>query len=253
MRILVLGGTGEASALARALAARADLDAVLSFAGRTTIPQVWPIRIRIGGFGGVEGLAAYLRDEKIDAVVDATHPFAAQMSRHAQGACAKAGTPIAVLTRPAWCPQPHDRWISVAGMNEAAAALGSTPKRVFLTVGRLQLAAFEAGPQHHYLVRSIEPMDPPPRLPHLTFIAGRGPFDVAAELALMQSEAIDILVTKNSGAPATYAKIEAARELGLAVVMIERPVQAEGSVFHDPADVLAWLDCLPREAAHAAD
>jgi precorrin-6A/cobalt-precorrin-6A reductase len=251
MRILVLGGTGEASALARALAARPDLDAILSFAGRTKIPEGWPIRIRVGGFGGVEGLEHYLREENIEALVDATHPFAARISRNAQAACSAVGTPIMILTRPAWRREAGDRWIFVCDMTEAAAALGGEPKRVFLTIGRLEIAAFEAAPQHRYLVRSIEPLDPPPRLPHLHFIAARGPFDVAAELALMQNEKIDILVTKNSGAPATFAKIEAARQLGLPVVMIERPQQPDAPAVHDPAEVLAWIDRLRRERLQA--
>ncbi len=251
MRILVLGGTGEASALARALAARPDLDAILSFAGRTKIPEGWPIRIRIGGFGGIEGLAQYMREERIEALVDATHPFAARISRNAQAACAQIGAPIMILTRPAWRREVGDRWIFVFDMPEAAAALGGEPKRVFLTIGRLELAAFEAAPHHHYLVRSIEPLDPLPRLPHLQFIAARGPFDVAAELALIQNEKIDILVTKNSGAPATFAKIEAARQLGLPVVMIERPEQPDAPSVHDPADVLAWIDRLRREPLQA--
>jgi precorrin-6A/cobalt-precorrin-6A reductase len=247
MRILVLGGTGEAGALARELAARPDLDAILSFAGRTKIPDGWPISTRVGGFGGIEGLVAYLRAERIDAVVDATHPFAARISRNAQAACASTGTPIIVLTRPAWLREANDRWICVPTLAAAPAALGPARKRVFLTIGRLELAVFEAAPQHHYLVRSIEPLDPPPRLPHFHFIAARGPFDVAAERALMQSENIDILVTKNSGAPATFAKIEAARQLGLAVVMIDRPEQSSATAVYDPSDVLAWID-RPRHA-----
>jgi precorrin-6A/cobalt-precorrin-6A reductase len=244
MRILVLGGTGEASALAQLLGGRPDLDTILSFAGRIRIPQGWPVQIRIGGFGGIDGLVGYLRNEAIDAVVDATHPFAAQMSRHAQAACSRVGTPLVALTRPAWQAEPQDHWIGVADMNAAAAALGALPRRVFLTVGRLHVAVFEMAPQHHYLMRSIEMPDPPPRLPHLKFIAGKGPFDVAAELALMQSEAIDILVTKNSGAPATFAKIEAARQLRLPIVMIERPQQSGMIAFYDPAEVMAWIDRL---------
>ncbi len=251
MRILVLGGTSEASALAQVLGGRPDLDTILSFAGRIRIPEGWPVRTRIGGFGGIDGLVAYLRSEAVDAVVDATHPFATQMSRHAQAACAATGTPFALLTRPAWRYEPQDHWIGVADMNAAAAALGAKPRRVFLTVGRLHIAAFEMAPQHHYLVRSIEMPDPLPRLPHLKFIAGRGPFDVEAELVLMQSEAIDILVTKNSGAPATFAKIEAARQLGLPIIMIERPQQAGMTAFYDPAEVIAWIDHLQREPVQA--
>jgi precorrin-6A/cobalt-precorrin-6A reductase len=244
MRILVLGGTGEASALAQILGRRPDLDAILSFAGRTTIPDGWPIRIRIGGFGGIDGLAHYLQSEKINALVDATHPFAAQMSRHAQAACSKTGTPIAVLTRPAWQAGPLDRWVDVADMTEAVAALGHQPKRVFLTVGRLHIAAFEAAPHHHYLIRSIESPDRLLRLPFLKFVAGRGPFDIDAELSLMRQEGIEVIVTKNSGAPATFAKIEAARQLGLPVIMIQRPQQFHETAFYTPAEVMAWIGTL---------
>jgi precorrin-6A/cobalt-precorrin-6A reductase len=244
MRILILGGTSEASALAKAVAQRQDLAAILSFAGRTKIPENWPVAIRIGGFGGIKGLIAYLRGEAIDAVVDATHPFAAQMSAHAQKACAEIGTPLVVLTRPAWQPEPRDHWTRVADLAAAVTALGDAPKRVFLTVGRVHIGVFEAAPQHHYLVRSIEAPEELPRLPHLHFIAAKGPFDVGDELALMRGERIDVLVTKNSGAPATFAKIAAARELGLPVVMVERPKQIEAPALYDPAAVLAWIDRL---------
>ena len=242
MRILILGGTGEASALARLVAQRPNLDTILSFAGRAKIPDGWPVPTRIGGFGGIDGLVTFLRNEKIDALIDATHPFAAQMSAHAQAACNETGTPLIVLTRPAWQPQAGDLWIDVADVHAAAMALGAPMRRVFLTVGRLHVAAFEAAPQHHYLLRSIEAPEPLLRLPHLTFIAGRGPFDVAAERALMRDEKIEILVTKNSGAPATYAKILAARELGLPVVMIARPKAADVPAVFDPAEALAWID-----------
>jgi precorrin-6A/cobalt-precorrin-6A reductase len=249
VRILILGGTGEARALARLVAQRSDLDAILSFAGRAKIPDAWPVPTRIGGFGGIDGLGAFLRNEAIDAVIDATHPFAAQMSAHAQAACRETGTPLVVLTRPAWQPARQDRWIDVADLEEAAAALGSAPKRAFLTVGRLHVAAFEAAPQHHYLMRSIEAPEPLPKLPHLIFIAARGPFDVAAERALMRDEKIDVLVTKNSGAPATYAKILAARELRLPVVMIARPKAPDVPALYDPAQALAWID---KVRAHAS-
>lgn len=253
MRILILGGTGEASALARLVGQRPDLDAILSFAGRAKIPAGWPVPTRIGGFGGIDGLIDFLRNGKIDALIDATHPFAAQMSRHAQAACAATGTPIVVLTRSAWQPQSGDHWIDVADLSAGAAALGAPPKRVFLTVGRMHIAAFERAPQHHYLMRSIEAPEPSLRLPHLTFIAGRGPFDVEAELALMRDERIDVLVTKNSGAPATFAKILAARALHLPVVMIARPKAENVPPLYDPAEALAWIDRLRAQRTVRVD
>ena len=160
MRVLVLGGTSEASKLASLLAGQSGISAVLSFAGRTKAPRPPEIPYRIGGFGGVEGLAAYLEAERIDVLIDATHPFAEQMSRHAAIAAAQAKIPLVVLSRPAWRPEASDRWISVADMAAAAAALGQEPKRVFLTIGRLQIEAFAAAPQHFYLVRAIEPLVP---------------------------------------------------------------------------------------------
>jgi precorrin-6A/cobalt-precorrin-6A reductase len=249
MRVLLLGGTTEASRLAALLAGRADIDAILSFAGRTKSPATPPIPYRIGGFGGADGLAAYLKAGRIDILVDATHPFADQMSRHAAIAAARENIPLAILSRPPWPPEPNDRWIAVDDMAGAAAALGSEPKRVLLTVGRLQLRAFEARPQHYYLIRVIDPVDPAPNLPHHDVIAGRGPFILADEENLLRAEKIDVIVTKNSGGEATFAKILAARRLGLSVVMVERPRGASALALHDPA---AALDFILRQGAPPA-
>ena len=188
MRVLLLGGTMEASTLASLLAGRSDISAVLSFAGRTKSPRAPEIPIRIGGFGGVEGLSAYLEAERIDVLIDATHPFAEQMSRHAAIAASRAKIPLVLLSRPAWRPEATDRWIEVANMAAAAAALGREPRNVFLTVGRLQIEAFAAAPQHFYLIRAIEPLAPAPRLPRHRIILGRGPFTVEAEEKLLREE-----------------------------------------------------------------
>lgn len=238
MRVLVLGGTSEASALAALLSARRDIEAMMSFAGRTKAPVAPPIPLRIGGFGGAEGLAAYLEAQRIDVLVDATHPFAEQISRNAQIAAARSNIPLVILSRPAWAPEDGDRWIEVADMAGAAAALGPQSRRVFLAIGRLQLAAFEAAPQHFYLVRSIDPVAP--AFPHCRVIAARGPFDAGAEERLLRDEMIDVIVTKNSGSPAVFGKILAARRLGLSVVMVERPSHA-ASAAHDPAKALELI------------
>jgi precorrin-6A/cobalt-precorrin-6A reductase len=242
MRVLVLGGSSEAAALARAFVGRPDFAAVLSLAGRTHNPVLPQIRSRVGGFGGVAGLVKYCRGERIDAVVDATHPFAAQMSRHAAEACGELGLPLLVLSRPPWALQPGDRWVEVDDMSDAVAALGETPRTVFLTVGRLSLPSFGVAPQHRYVVRTIDEPEGLDVLPRSTLITARGPFTVEDEMALMVTEGVDILVTKNSGAAATAAKLAAARSLGLPVVMVRRPAGQSGDEVHAVEDALAWLE-----------
>ena len=160
--------------------------------------------------------------------------------------------PLVVLSRPAWRPDAADRWIKVEDMAATAAALGQEPKRVFLTIGRLQIEAFAAAPQHFYLIRAIEPLVPPPSLPRHRVILGRGPFAVEAEEKLLREESIEMIVTKNSGGEATFAKLLAARALGLPVVMVARPPQAAHAVLHDPAKVMEFLlrhreRLVPRE------
>lgn len=246
MRVLVLGGASEASALATLLAARSDIEAIMSFAGRTKAPVAPPIPLRIGGFGGADGLAAYLAAERIDVLVDATHPFAEQISRNARIAAARANMPLIILSRPAWARETGDRWIEVPDMASAVGALGDKSRRVFLAIGRLQLAAFEAAPQHFYLIRSIDPVAP--AFPHCRAIAARGPFDADAEERLLRDEMIDVIVAKNSGSPAVFGKILAARRLGLPVIMVERPYDALNAA-HDPAEA---LDLILRHGARPA-
>lgn len=242
MRILILGGATEASVLAHALAGHSDVRATVSLAGRTERPTAPPIPFRIGGFGGVQGLRAYLKSERIDAVIDATHPFAAQMSRHAEAACDAEAVPLAVFTRPPWLRQTGDDWTEVEGVEDAIAALGAAPRRVFLTQGRLQLGAFRKAPQHLYVVRAIDPPAEIAALPRHRLILARGPFDFGDEMALMREEAIERLVTKNSGGAATYPKIEAARRLGVKVVMIERPKSGGVPTLYDLESTLAWIE-----------
>jgi len=245
--VLILGGTSQANALARRIAGEADLTAILSLAGATANPAPSPIAQRIGGFGGAEGLAAYLVRERIAAVVDATHPFASRISANAVAACQSTAVPLVVLTRPAWTREAGDRWIEVATMEEAVGALGTAPRTVFLTQGRLQLAAFARAPQHRYIVRAIDPPTEIGALPFCRIILARGPFGLADELALMKDERIDALVTKNSGGDSTYAKVEAARTLGIEVVILRRPAAPEAKTLHDLDAVMTWI------AAHRRD
>ncbi|MCB1362166.1 MAG: cobalt-precorrin-6A reductase, partial [Rhodobacteraceae bacterium] len=196
--ILVLGGTLEASALARALA-DAGLGATLSYMGRVDKPKAQPIPVRIGGFGGVPGLVAYLREQGVTHIVDATHPFAAQMSTNAILAARETGVPLLALTRPAWQPGPGDRWQRVPDMPAAVAALAGPPRRVLLAIGRMHLAEFAAQPQHHYLLRLVDDPTEAPPLPHHTVVVDRGPFSTEADRTLMQEHAIDLIVSKNAG------------------------------------------------------
>src|SRR3984893_1358002 len=185
MRVLVLGGTFEASKLADLLAGQSGISSMMSFAGRTKALRAPKIPYRTGGFGGADGLQVYLEAERIDVLVDATHPFAEQMSRHAAIAAAGANIPLIVLSRPAWVAQPGDHWSDAAEMAAAAAALGRGPKSAFLTIGRLQIGAFAAAGQHFYFIRTIEPLPLPPNLPRHRVILGRGPFVIEAEYKLL--------------------------------------------------------------------
>lgn len=237
--ILVLGGTLEASALARALA-DAGRNATLSYMGRVDKPKAQPIPVRVGGFGGVPGLVAYLRGQGISHIVDATHPFAAQMSTNAVLAAAETGVPLIALTRPAWQPGPGDDWHQVPDMAAAVAALDGPPRRVMLAIGRMHLAEFAARPQHHYLLRLVDdPTEVP--LPHHAVVVDRGPFSADADRALMREHAIDLVVSKNAGGTGAVSKLDAARALGLPVLMIERPRLPPRMEATEIAQVLAWL------------
>lgn len=225
--------------MARALAA-AGADAVFSYAGRTEAPVAQPLPTRIGGFGGVDGLISYLRAEKIDAVVDATHPFAAQMSRNAIEACARAGVPLIGLQRPAWRAGEGDLWTHVDDIDSAIAALPDQPARVFLAIGKQNLAGFAARP-HHYLLRLVDAPSATP-LPDCTVVLARGPFDAAQDLALLQAHRISHIVAKNAGGAGAEAKLIAARSLSLPVILIDRPKLPARRVLAEVAEVMAWLD-----------
>jgi precorrin-6A/cobalt-precorrin-6A reductase len=241
-RILILGGTIEARSLAERLAARRDLAVTLSLAGRTANPVAQAVPVRTGGFGGAEGLAAHLARERIDLLIDATHPHAAIMSAHAAEAVRSAGVPLLGLRRPPWVAVAGDRWIDAADGSAAAQALGDEPRRVFLALGRNDLAPFVAFPQHFYVVRSVDPVEPPLAVPHAHYITGRGPFSQADDHELLTLHGIEIVVCKNSGGDATYGKIAAARTLGLTVVMLRRPALPAVPAVETIADALAWID-----------
>jgi precorrin-6A/cobalt-precorrin-6A reductase len=238
MRLVILGGTTEATRLAARLADRADISATLSYAGRTEVPASQPIPVRVGGFGGAEGLARYLAENKVDLLIDATHPFAARISANAADAARATETSILVLTRKPWTRQASDTWIEVANNAEAVAALGDAPRRVFLTIGRLGVGDFRAAPQHHYLIRTIDAPDRADMPPDHRLILARGTFALDDEIALMRAEKIDVLVTKNSGGDATYAKIAAARALSIPVVMVTPPRRP------DVPEVYSTDDCM---------
>lgn len=222
-RILILGGTSEARQLAGRLAVRGDVAVTLSLAGRTENPAAQPVPVRVGGFGGADGLARYLREQHVDLLIDATHPYAARISANAAQAAETVGTPTFALRRPGWELVEGDRWTVVETVAEAVGALGNKPRRVFLTLGRQDVGAFETSRMHHYLVRSVDPVEPPLNVPDATYVLARGPFAEADEKALLFEHRIDVVVSKNSGGTATYGKIAAARALGIEVVMIRRP------------------------------
>jgi precorrin-6A/cobalt-precorrin-6A reductase len=241
-RILILGGTTEARQLAGRLAKRADLDVTLSLAGRTSSPAAQGVPIRSGGFGGAAGLADYLMKERIDALIDATHPYANVISANAAAAARKTGTPFVALRRRPWIAVAGDRWTEVGDIGEAVHALGDAPRHVFAALGRNELTLFIEAPQHHYLIRSVDPVDPPLALPHAAYVTGRGPFSEADDRALMRSHCIDAVIAKNSGGSATYGKIAAARALGIEVFMVRRPAVIDAPAVETVVEALAWLD-----------
>jgi precorrin-6A/cobalt-precorrin-6A reductase len=241
MRILILGGTIEAFALATRLSNDARFAPIYSLAGRTTNPVLPPVAHRAGGFGGVQGLADWLRSENIDAIVDATHPFAARISANAAVAARQLGLPLLFLQRPPWRQEAGDHWTRVGDMAQAAAVLGEQPAKVFLGIGRQEVAAFKAVAQHFYLVRAIEPPDTDSLPPRSEVVLQRGPFKLAAECELLVAHGIDCVVSKNAGGGAAYAKIAAARTLGLRVVMVERAPLPDGGTAVSVDEAMRWL------------
>lgn len=248
-KILILGGTAEARALAERLAPRRDLDVTLSLAGRTAAPVRQAVPVRVGGFGGADGLADYLKRERVNVLIDATHPYASVISANAVAAARAADVCLIVLQRPAWVPVAGDRWTEVKDVGAAVAALGKTARRVFVTLGRNELAPLLSAPQHFYLIRSVDPVEPPLALPDAQYVTARGPFAEADERALMAAQGIDIIIAKNSGGTATYGKIAAARALGIAVIMLRRPPAPDVRAVSTVNEALIALDHALASAA----
>jgi precorrin-6A/cobalt-precorrin-6A reductase len=239
--VLILGGTTEARELGLALCGR-DFATTLSLAGRTAAPAAQSVPVRSGGFGGADGLAEYLRSRHVDFLIDATHPYAETISANAAEAAARTGTPILGLRRSAWTATDGDVWVDVADSEGAVRALGNDTRRVFLAVGRQELVPFSGAPQHHYFIRSVDPVDPPLNVPHAHYILARGPFTESDDRAVLESFAINAIVAKNSGGDATYSKIAAARKLGIPVFMFRRPPVPDCPSVATVAEAVAWLD-----------
>jgi precorrin-6A/cobalt-precorrin-6A reductase len=236
VRVLILGGTSEARRLAGMLP---GLAVISSLAGRTTAPLLPGGEVRVGGFGGVDGLADYLRAERIDVLVDATHPFAARISLNAVEASGRTGVPLLVLRRPGYASRDGDGWVRVRNLEEAAAILPDLGERVFLSTGRQGLAAFAGVEACWFLSRSVEPPAPPlPR--RLEVVLDRGPFTLDGERRLLDEHRIDVLVSKDSGGPAP--KLDAARERGIPVVLVDRPPAVPAAITVSTVDeAAAWL------------
>jgi precorrin-6A/cobalt-precorrin-6A reductase len=245
MQLLILGGTGDASILATRAASITNLNIILSLAGRTETARNsnshnTSIQTRIGGFGGIEGLTNYIQQNSIDLIIDATHPFAAQISYHGTEAARICGIPYLILDRPQWEKEIGDNWIEVETIAEAAKILPNVAKRVFLTIGRQELAAFAHLQDIWFLMRSIDPPQPP--IPRGEIILDQAPFALEKERKLLLKYKIEAIVSKNSGGDATYPKVFTARELGIPIIMIKRPSLPQTDRASTVEEALTWLD-----------
>ena len=238
-KILILGGTGDAVKLAAKLATVLEIEIISSLAGRTRKPAALVGQVRIGGFGGATGLANYLQENSIDILIDATHPCAGQITCNGAIASQLANIPHLMLVRPQWEKVRGDNWIEVESVEAAAQAIPESVKRVFITSGRQQLEPFLQRSHIWYLMRSIDPPDI--ELPNSKVLLDRGPFNLEQERQLLQDYKIEAIVSKNSGGSATYAKIIAARELDIPIIMVQRPAMPEGEKVNDIEEAIAWL------------
>jgi precorrin-6A/cobalt-precorrin-6A reductase len=241
MRVLILGGTSDASQLAVKASAISGLEVITSLAGRTRQPSKIDTPTRIGGFGGIEGLVNYLQNNAIALLIDATHPYAAQISFNAATAAKLCNLPHVMLVRPEWKPVNGDRWIEVESLKVAADLIPSLAKRVFLTIGRQELSTFTRLEDTWFLMRMIDSPEADIPIPNGQLLLKRGPFSLADERKLLIKYQIQVIISKNSGGDATYAKIVAARELGLPMVMVKRPVMPESDRVIDVEGALEWL------------
>ncbi len=241
IRVLILGGTGNASELAAEISLLSGVEVITSLAGRTSQSSVPGGHLRLGGFGGQAGLVTYLYSQQIDLLIDATHPFASQISWNAAAAAAAVGLPRLLLLRPAWQPMSGDRWIEVDTLEAAAEALPPQAKSVFLTTGRQELAPFVPLAHCWFLIRSIDSPVPQTTLPKGLLLLDRGPFTLAQERHLLIEHQIDVIVSKNSGGDATYAKVLAARELNIPMVMIQRPAMPSAEQVSSVEEAVRWL------------
>jgi precorrin-6A/cobalt-precorrin-6A reductase len=243
LRVLILGGTSEGRQLATMLVDLPEIHPISSLAGRVKQPSLPPGESRIGGFGGSSGLADWLVTERISAVIDATHPFAATISRSAAEATSQTNLPLLVLRRPGWQQQPGDNWHRVPSLEAAAEALDGLGERIFLTTGRQDLKPFAALDEHWFLLRAVDPPQPP--LPTRNrIVLDRGPFSLDGELQLMRANGIEVVVTKDSGGELTAPKLAAARQLRLPVVMINRPAQPSGLSVDSVQAAVSWINAL---------
>ncbi|HEX4704150.1 MAG TPA: cobalt-precorrin-6A reductase [Pseudonocardiaceae bacterium] len=240
VRVLLLGGTAEARRLADLLAADPTVEVITSLAGRVRTPLLPPNEVRIGGFGGPDGLTNWLYTERIDAVIDATHPFATTITANAIAATSRLSLPVLVLRRPGWHAEQGDNWHWADTLPDAAARLPALGRRVFLTTGRTDIAPFTALADLWFLLRCVDPPDPPPPT-SVTVVLARGPFTIDGETALLREHRVDVLVTKDSGGDQTAAKLVAARQLGLPVVLVRRPALPDTPVVPTERDAIDWL------------
>ncbi|MFF1353349.1 cobalt-precorrin-6A reductase [Streptomyces sp. NPDC058297] len=247
MHVLILGGTTEARRLAQALTTgHPGWRVTSSLAGRVARPVLPAGEVRTGGFGGADGLARALRELQVDALIDATHPFAGTISFHAAQAAATAHVPLLALRRPGWVPAPGDDWHGVASLEEAGRRLPTLGRRAFLTVGRLGLSAFADIGDVFCVVRSVDAPEPP-LPPRSQVLLARGPFTLEGERALLREYGIDVLVTKDAGGEATAAKLVAAREAGIPVIVVERPAAPEGvTEVGSVAEAVEWAGAVQR-------